>query len=47
MIRSLAVIRSFIAVAVLAASLISLGVDLAQTAYTVAHTARTVVLTTS
>ena len=47
MIRSLTAIRSFVAVAVLAASLISLGVDLAQTAYSVAHTAQTVVLKAS
>lgn len=41
--RSLVVIRS-IAVTVVAASIVSLGVDLAQTASAVTHTAQTVVL---
>jgi len=41
--RSLVVLRS-IAVTVVAASIVSLGVDLAQTAYTAARTAQTVVL---
>ena len=43
MIRSLVVLRS-IAVTVVAASIVSLGVDLAQTAYAAARTAQTVVL---
>jgi hypothetical protein len=42
MTRSLVAFRSFVAVAVIAASLISLGVDLAQTAYAAAHTAQIV-----
>lgn len=44
MIRSLAAARSFLAVAVTAAAIAGLGIDLAQTAYTAAHTAQTVVL---
>jgi len=42
MTRSLVVLHS-IAVTVMAASIVSLGVDLAQTAYTAVHTAQTVV----
>lgn len=44
MIRSFLVVRSFVVVAVAAASILGLGVDLAQTAYAAAHTAQTVVL---
>jgi hypothetical protein len=44
MTRAFVAIRSFIVVAVAAASILALGADLAQTAYTAAHTAQTVVL---
>jgi len=43
-IRTLLAVRSFVVVAVAAASIVGLGVDLAQTAYAAAHTAQTVVL---
>ena len=43
MVRPLIVLRSIVLAAV-AASLVSLGVDLARTAYAAAHTAQTVVL---
>lgn len=44
MIRSLAAVRSFLAVAIAVAAIAGLGVDLAQTAYSAAHTAQTIVL---
>jgi hypothetical protein len=43
-IRQLLAVRNAIAVAVMAAAVLSLGADLAQTAYAAAHTAQTVVL---
>jgi hypothetical protein len=47
MTRSLETLRTWIAATIVLASLTALGVDLAQTAYTAAHTARTVVLATA
>ena len=44
MVHSLVAIRSFLVVAVTAASLAGLGIDLFRTACTAAHTAQTVVL---
>jgi len=43
-VHSLVAIRSFLVVAVTAASLAGLGIDLFRTACTAAHTAQTVVL---
>jgi hypothetical protein len=43
-IRPLLAVRNAIAVAIMAAAVLSLGADLAQTAYLAAHTAQTVVL---
>jgi hypothetical protein len=43
-IRSLVAVRSFLVVAIAAATIGGLGVDLAQTAYSAAHTAEMVVL---
>jgi len=43
-VRSLLAAGNILAVAVTAAALLSLGADLAQTAYAAAHTAPTVVL---
>lgn len=42
--RAFLAVRSFVIVAVAAASIAGMGVDLAQTAYLASHTAHTVVL---
>jgi hypothetical protein len=47
MTRQFETLRTYIAAAIVLASLTALGVDLAQTAYTAAHTARTVILATA
>lgn len=47
MIRPLLAIRDALAVAIMTAAVLSLGADLAHTAYTAAQTAQTVVLSAS
>lgn len=44
MIRSLVALQSYLAAAVVATTIAGLGIDLARTAYSAAHTAETIVL---